>query len=295
MATAAGTVNHEHTSDATFRVWAQALHAVITTFLTDTAATGSVDLTTMSRPGTNAYAGFKVYRFNDALQASCPVFLKVEYGTGVFATNGEIRVTAGTAHDGSGTLTGTQVTTAARIFEIGGAASVTYQYYASGHSGRFSLGWGLNNDGLTTGQVLSLERTKDASGADDSTGIVLAFAGGGGNANQYRTHVLTPIGGMPPSESRWMMPFAKAATSVYDAKAAPGLMIPFAGVALRPLISWGMINATDYPVYGATIAVTVYGTSRTYIAIGSASRPNSVLDGVTVNAQNVGRLLMLYE
>lgn len=294
MATTTGSVDVSHTSDATFRAWAQKLDSVIRTFLTDTAATGQVDLTTMTRPATNTYAGYKVYRFADALQATYPIFLKIEYGTGTVAANGEVRISAGTAHDGAGNLTGAQTTSTFRLLEIGSTS--TYTYYASGGSGRLNLLWAANNDGTQyTGQFLGMERTKDASGADDGTGVVLTFGGRGGNADVWRCIVIPPSNGIPTNETRLMFPFPRVSPSTYDSKQAIGLLVPFAGQALRPLIGWGAMNATDAPVYTATISVTVYGTSRTYLSLGTNRWTNNWVDGTNTNPPNACRGLMLYE
>lgn len=39
-------------------------------------------------PADNTMAGFQIYRFNDSLQATCPIFIKLEFGCGGEATAG---------------------------------------------------------------------------------------------------------------------------------------------------------------------------------------------------------------
>jgi hypothetical protein len=71
----------------------------------DTAATGSIDLTTVAAPvAVNTSSGYKVYRMADTLQATAPIFVKFEFGSGAAATTPSMWVTVGTTHDGLGNL-----------------------------------------------------------------------------------------------------------------------------------------------------------------------------------------------
>src|SRR4051812_25718504 len=92
--------------DATFRTWAQGIHAqiVATGALTQTADTGQVNLTTATRPLANAFAGYEIFAFNDALQATAPLYLKVEYGVGATQDRPSLRVSAGSSTNGAGTF-----------------------------------------------------------------------------------------------------------------------------------------------------------------------------------------------
>lgn len=93
------------TTDAEFRVWCQALHDRLSAVgCVQTSDTGQINLSTVSVPGTSTYAGYEIWRFDDADQATVPVFFKVEYGKGTTATRNAMRVTVGTGSDGAGNI-----------------------------------------------------------------------------------------------------------------------------------------------------------------------------------------------
>lgn len=110
MATVSLNTVIDHTSDAGFRAWANELMtALITTLgLTQTADTGQLafPMTVTTRPGTNTAAGYYILRFNDTLQSTTPIFIKVELGTFASATIPGLWLTVGTGSDGAGNLTG---------------------------------------------------------------------------------------------------------------------------------------------------------------------------------------------
>lgn len=294
MATRTSTLAPSLSTDAIFRLWSQFIHDTIVTTggWTDTAATGEVNLATMTAPGTNnTFAGYKVYAMADSLQGSYPCFLKIEYGRGNGANVTQIRVTVGTVHDGAGTLTGTQVFGPVAIGSAATSASVM-NCWGAANSGRVAFTMFGDNSGNTYTWCVGVERTRDASGATSGAGIVVSLAGASGASAYKKTQVVPPSGGTPPTENRWLMGLSlTGASSVFNSIAPVGLLIPFAGAPMQLVINWGYINTTDYPSYASTIISTVYSTARTYLAIGSATYPNTVM-GSTVN---LGRLLMLYE
>lgn len=51
--------------------------------LVQTGDTGQLDIDAVAAlPADNTYAGYRMYRFNDALQATSPIFIKIEFGCG---------------------------------------------------------------------------------------------------------------------------------------------------------------------------------------------------------------------
>jgi hypothetical protein len=70
--------------DATFRVWGSGLAAQIAAMgLVQTSDTGQINWATVTRPAIGALAGYEMWRFNDALQATKPVFIRLDYGSPV--------------------------------------------------------------------------------------------------------------------------------------------------------------------------------------------------------------------
>jgi hypothetical protein len=103
----------KHVTDADFRTWGAAWKAALTAIgLTNTTDTGQIDWTTVTIPlATGTYAGYEVWRFNDTLQATKPIFIRFDYGTGNNIDAPQINCQIGTGSDGSGNLTGLLSTT----------------------------------------------------------------------------------------------------------------------------------------------------------------------------------------
>src|SRR5688572_17990860 len=104
MAKKAWTFDTTHSSAATFAVWGKALSDALTEKgLPKTADTGQINwLSPPAYNGTGGTAmGYENRRFDDALQATAPIFIKIEYGTGASSTNKApgIWVTVGTGSD----------------------------------------------------------------------------------------------------------------------------------------------------------------------------------------------------
>lgn len=142
--------------------------------LVQTADTGQIDWTTVTRPGINTYAAApEIWRFNDALQATAPIFIKFRYGT---PNNGSpagmaIAVTVGTGSNGSGSLTGITSTEIA----CHGQQSPSYvgasAQYGCLSGGKFSL---LLNVGSGANEcLLMIHRTCDDTGADTALGCII--------------------------------------------------------------------------------------------------------------------------
>lgn len=107
MALSETTVNSDVTLVADFRAWATAVRDQLTAAgLTRTSDTGQIDLTTVSAPAINTYAGYDIFQFTDSDQTDTPIFFKLEYGKAANTARPALRLTLGTASNGSGTITG---------------------------------------------------------------------------------------------------------------------------------------------------------------------------------------------
>jgi hypothetical protein len=108
-------VDNNFASDAEWRAFCLEFQSAILAsgFLVAASDTGQIDLTSASRPAINTHAGFKMYRADDALQATKPIFVKVEFGCGNATNRPKISVTVSTGTNGAGTQTGQVSTTMA--------------------------------------------------------------------------------------------------------------------------------------------------------------------------------------
>ena len=171
MAVSSPTMLTAFASNEEFRAWAQAIHdALIAVGMVQTADTGQVDLTTVNKPGTaNNSAGYRIYRFSDALQATAPVFIKIEFGTGADASRPSLWTTVGNNTNGAGTLTG-QVST--RVQSAPSATPATGLCRFSGATNRLMMNlYFAEANGRS--MILCVERSHDANGDDNGTAALI--------------------------------------------------------------------------------------------------------------------------
>lgn len=169
--TASVTAVIDQTSDAGFRTWIQEfITAFVTTLtVTQTADTGQINTATVTRPAViNTAAGYVIFRFNDTAQATSPIFMKFEFGTGAIQpTSPNMWLTVGTGSNGTGTITGT-TTTRFQIFGAVAPSVVTnfvsrYCYNATQGIMWMSFKQGAVASGSLGG--FKIERSNNAAGA----------------------------------------------------------------------------------------------------------------------------------
>lgn len=264
----------DHSNDSGFRAWGSELSTALSAVgLVQTADTGQINWATVTRPGTNTAAGYEVYRFDDALQGTAPIYFKLEYGTSSTATIPQLWFTIGTGSNGSGTITGEVI---ARIVCAATASSpntaVPYPSYVSLVDGQLSVcsKTGAGASGSPPGMFWHIGRTTDDSGSDTADGLIAYYKPGSGGtliAQQCRL-------------------FASGATNTLAASTfclVPGLMTAsmvgsdiqvFKNYAAFPLVrpNIGVVTVITAEVpAGNTISVAAVGsTHRTYISIGQA-------------------------
>lgn len=181
MATRTTSLNAYMANDADFRAWGKNISDGLTAFgWVQTADTGQINWTTVAKPvGGAAVAGYEVWRMNDALQATKPVYLKIEYGTSNGPNTGGLFTTIGTqGTNGAGNLVGASV--GARRSPSGAAATVgmVFNTYMSGDSGRLYIIANYNPASITLSHGLFIERPKDSNGASQGDCVVhTAWAG----------------------------------------------------------------------------------------------------------------------
>lgn len=264
MTTATFSVAPDLTTDATFRAWGSTLSAALATVgMVKTADTGQIDWATVVKPsGSNAFMGYEVWRFNDALQSTAPIFLKVEFGSGGVATRPAIKFTSGKSSNGAGV--------------IGGAFGAAVQMSANGNSATPYNCYVASRDGSLLALSMwpasgfpvhfFIERSRDASGVATGWAVDLSSA-----ATQLASYVYSSATvfqtGTPPTP----LPLNAASTTV-------------AGVApMFPMLCmdgqghyWQSRAALQYNANDAAVAVpvTVAGWG-TYLPVSWTGFPQS--------------------
>jgi hypothetical protein len=199
-------------NDADFRAWGSGIAAQLAAIgLVQTANTGQINWTTVTKPGAGfTSAGYEIWRFNDALQATLPVFLKVDYCVGSAVTNPSMVLTVGTGTNGAGTITG-QVGYGHQPYGTSAkTAGATLPSYCSGSSSRLSLCTNLDASNGAFAMLHLVERTKTAAGVDTANGIV-CFSQGATSGGEFQ--VIPAAGSVPAIGNRNMAVSLAGATS----------------------------------------------------------------------------------
>lgn len=277
--------------DATFRTWGSGISAQFAAMgLVQTADTGQINWATVLRPATLTVAGYEIWRFADALQATKPVFIKIEYRIGSVADRPSLILSVGTGSNGAGTLTG-QLGAPYTLFATASkaAAGATLPSYCSGSTSRLSMVTNLESAGSAFSFTLLIERPRDSSGVEGGECIVTFFAYGGTNA-QYQ-----------------LIPFTGTIPAAYVTGGLPAVNLTSTGamnavgnnVPLVPMIIVaGVVKTASFLSYLhaeigelATISATHMGAVHTFMPIGDGG------PGTKMNQSNVGAsaLAILWE
>ena len=139
MTTTTWSAQAVQTTDAEFRAWGKAISDALTAIgLTKTSDSGQIDWSTVAKPaGTQASQGYEVWSMADSAQSTCPILVKIEYGSAATATAPQVWLTVGTSSNGSGTISGTSIQ--ARVALTMSADTVPRTGYACAQSGIFWL------------------------------------------------------------------------------------------------------------------------------------------------------------
>jgi len=165
-----------HSNDAGFRAWGSELSSKLAAVgLVQTSDSGQINWASVSRAGVNSDAGYEVWRMDDTLQATAPVFIKLLYGTSGLSTTPRLRVQVGTGSDGSGNLTGTRSNTiTCSVSTISADTTTLRQSYLCVTEG--FVGLALKTDGSASGRAFAgfiLCRSSDPDGTPNSDALFI--------------------------------------------------------------------------------------------------------------------------
>lgn len=258
--------------------------AIASAGMVQTTDTGQVDWSTINWVTGEQTWGYEVWRFNDPLQATNPVFVKLVYSqpAGPLALN--ITAQVGTATDGAGNLTSapntnTSVTDSiafcARGSSTGGSAQLVKPWYVYGDGSSLIIASvpELANGGSTgLGGLFILERARHTDGTPLGDGVVIHWMTGASTTATIQSlllHNLAPqlvsasaSGGWVPMAPSTMSPASGVlGTNMYVLPYFTGFT-PRLGAPSKMVV--GIFKA-DMPT-GNQFALTHYGESGTFIA-----------------------------
>ena len=151
-----------------FRAWGSALSAQLGAILTRVPQSNDIDWLTTPLPSSESYAGSEVYRFNDPLQATAPIFIKFEYGR-ISGSNTQIRATVGKTNDGDGGI-GAVLLSPTAVLSAAGAYAVE-SCYVSGGNAWFALSLAPSNN--QRGGFFIIERAIGTGGQPIGTALLV--------------------------------------------------------------------------------------------------------------------------
>lgn len=280
-------------TDAAFRAYVQAVTEMIAGVgLVNTNATGSIDPTTTTNPTAfGQVRGYQVWRFDDALQATAPVFVKLEYG-GVAVQSTlygyGIWATIGTAHDGAGNLTGSQVAARTVLAFQSGVTATAYPSFASGANNRLVLVLASNQNQYLG--LLTVERAHDSTGADTSAAISVATASYNNNAPQWtQQYVPCSSTGAPTAETQICCALSRNNPTAFGGRVGVGVMLPLWGSIDNPSRLLACYQQNDFPTHGQALTVPIYGSAHLMYCLTSG------LSNPTNGSQATTRVMVRYE
>lgn len=270
----ASPANFTNSSDANFRTWGSYIAARLAAVgLVQTGDTGQINWTTVLAPGAiSTFMGYEIWRFNDSLQATAPVFIKIEYGssTGVAANPG-VRIQFGSGSNGTGGLTGNLSTTyLCSASAVAGACTVV----GSGSTNRFCINYGFTTAG-GYGMFFGFERSKDAAG-NDTTEAVLGVmnnttVSGASTGQKFFPVWSTTLGdiGMTTNITAPAL-FPPQTSAVSGSQTVVSPILHSKGIFMNPGLNFIGYNINSIAVNG-TPTVYMYGVAHTYYSLPEAS------------------------
>lgn len=262
------TVLPSNNTDALFRAWATFIHDTIVTTggWTNTADTGQINLSTATTSAVaNTKIGYKIYAMADSLQATNPVYVRIDFGTGATANNPTVWVTIGTGSNGSGTITGKVydggATTTGNFATGANSTTGSRNSYGSASTNRFSIAMFVST---SNNNILSftLERSKDTSGADTGTAVLLYGAATSSSYDVSR-YIILAGGSQPANEAGLQFILSSQNPTTFNSVTSIGLAIPMADGAKQPGMNVAITRSSDFTAE-TQFSVSIYGSTRTF-------------------------------
>jgi len=165
----------QNTTDADFRAWTSAIHnGLISIGIVNVVDSGEINLTTALKPSTTSEkVGYKIYRLDDTLQSTVPIFIKIYFGSSsANVVRPAIWISCGKSWVDGGTLNDIIFT---EVFNIMASSTASFlDGYVCGQNNRFLIHLGCLGS-VTTQLLFGLERTHNNVGSDTSLGLMLVW------------------------------------------------------------------------------------------------------------------------
>lgn len=169
----------DYTSDATFRACVSGISTALQALFTKVTQTGEINTATVTKPAAaNTAQGFEVYRLNDALHATAPVFFKIEYGSSSTAATPTIWLTVGKGADGSGNITSVILARQQVVYLNSGSTNGYNCYFGNGDGSCLIMSLFPTSPGVgAPGSYVAVERSRDSNGNPTAVGVFWQYSG----------------------------------------------------------------------------------------------------------------------
>jgi hypothetical protein len=267
MAVRTSSLSDTNSTDASFRAWINEIHNSLIAFgWVQTSDTGQINFSTVTRPtAVNLYQGFAVYKMGDANQATCAVFMRLDFGTAGSTDLPGIKIKFGIGStDGAGTLTGnlsTQITTGSSSMSAQGAGNCR----TSGDSSSFRMHF-FSTSLSSAGWTLAVERDKDTSGNDTTLGVNIAFQHCVTGGITVNSQFLENAGGTGALESRWYAMVSAQASNSGNGTTGVGPVRCALGPLRNPMKGLLVYARPDFAPE-TTNPISIYGATHTYLML----------------------------
>lgn len=275
MARVSTTGGWSHSTDAGFRAWvAEFINMLTGAGLVRTSDTGQVNEASVNRPSTNAWAGYAIFRFNDALQATAPIYLRIQFGTGSSGAYPGISIQMGTGTNGAGTLTG--LVTQEHIIRANSfpGTATDYPSRAVHTAGFAAIAFKIGGLSATShaGLGFIVQRTVNSSGSPTAEGAMLigppAGTGSATSHGQMHRLVFSTALAPDPISTEWL---GRAHGALADSRVGLSPQAFHHWIALpkiKPLIgSIGFLRG-EVPLLAEASLAMVGTTPRNYLCLG---------------------------
>jgi hypothetical protein len=253
-----------------------------------TVQSGSVDnpYTLGNRSAANQDATYDIFAFDDAWQATHPLFIRVKYRSGTATNSIALTFQMGTAHNDSGSLIGGSTLTEI----IGTNTAVTTatsgsSVFASGDGSYLSLM--TFPEQVQISQLAVFERLYDASGNPTGSGFHMAATNAATTNKAIHSHAA--FWGSAPGVQEVNALVSTRPSKVppiYNGRLILGLVYPMIGVPQNPSPNILVGSTGEASELYTAMKYSVYGTERSYVSAGST------FDNVNSRTAPSGRYLI---
>lgn len=187
MATSITTGVADHSTDAGFRAWGSEFSSLLASVgLVKASDTGQINWTTVLKPTeSNGVAGFEIWKFNDSLSATAPIFIKIEYGNVSSIARPGLYITVGSGSDGSGVITGVVISEriSCSLPSSGGFASLAKPRFFCHTEGSLLAVFHENTVNFFSGVGFFITRSCDNTGSLTSEAAAIYPCNGSANTS----------------------------------------------------------------------------------------------------------------